>query len=126
MEKNITNYDLSNQKMINQIDRMDHDICSLTLRASVPCISITGLKHLQIGKVKMSSKITYTAIIEFLFKTLNIPQAWILSIEPTSFISNETHIFLISEQIKCHVYKTFVRYFSSIPKEKKLFVKIKY
>jgi hypothetical protein len=128
MEGNITNYALTNQKILNKLDRMDYDIQNLSLRAGSPCVSITGLKYLQFGKFKKFGKSSYKDLIYALFKILKLPYAWILAIEPyhpKTFLPAETHIFLISDQIKRFVFNSIVKYIRSNT-IKKVYVKVKY
>jgi hypothetical protein len=117
--KNMSNcYNLSNQKLLYEINVLDQNIHFLKCRALIsPCISITGCDKLQIYPlVKHSSgEPPINDVIPKLFRLLNIPNFWIHSIEnPHQHnklnLPSTINIYLITDNIKMYVYNTLLKY----------------
>jgi hypothetical protein len=111
-------YNLSNQKLLHEINVLEHNIDILKCRAlTSPCISIKGFDKLQIHPIKYNStESPVHDVIHKLFMLLNIPNFWIHSIEnPHNHIKpnnlpSTVNIYLITDNIKMHVYNTLLKY----------------
>jgi hypothetical protein len=111
-------YNLSNQKLLHEINVLDQKIHFLKNRAlNSPCISITGCDKLQIYPLlkHTSSELPINDVIQKLFRLLNIPNFWIHSIENLHQhnkpnLPSTVNIYLITDNIKIYVYNTLLKY----------------
>jgi hypothetical protein len=112
-------YNLSNQKLLHEINVLDHNIDILKCRAlTSPCISITGFDKLQIHPLikHNSTESPIHDVIHKLFMLLNIPNFWIHSIEnpqnpiKLNHLPSSVNICLITDNIKMYVYNTLLKY----------------
>jgi len=118
-QKTMSNcYNLTNPKLLHEINVLEHNIDILKCRAlTSPCISIKGFDKLQIHPIKYNStESPVHDVIHKLFMLLNIPNFWIHSIENTQNPVNPNHlpssikICLITDNIKMYVYNTLLKY----------------
>ena len=112
-------YNLSNQKVLHEIDILDQNILFLKHRTlASPCITITGFDKLQICPLtkRPSVEPPINDVIQKLFMLLNIPQFWIHSIENMCNtvkpyrLPSKVNIYLITDNVKMHVYNTLLKY----------------
>jgi len=112
-------YNLSNQKLLHEINVLDQNIHFLKCRTlASPCISISGFDKLRIcSLMKQTSKeLNINEVIQKLFRQLNIPSFWIHSIEnPHNHIRHNhlpstVNIYLVTDNIKTYVYNTLLKY----------------
>jgi hypothetical protein len=125
-------YKLANQKILQKTTDMEEDIFYLRLRTfKAPCILISGLDKLQIHKGINHSETEkhYVNIVHSLFKLLNIPISWILSIDNHLESTNpkcippEVLVTLITDNLKLFVYKTLTNYIKET-NQKRIFFKL--
>lgn len=104
-------YDISKQKLLNELDILDQNIHFLKCRTlNSPCITITGFDNLKIYPMmkQTSVKPSIHDVIYQLFLNLNIPYSWIFAIEnPNKHVIN---IYLVTDNIKMYVYNTLLKY----------------
>ncbi len=110
-------------KMQYQLDNLQYDIQILRQRnQQSPCISITGLRSLELYKTtrKCNKEIDMSSVILMLFSLLKIPTDWILFIghpprvRHKNTIPFEAYIYLTSDSIKLSVYRTLLNYLRKI------------
>ena len=113
-----SSYNLINQKILQKTADMEDDIFCLRQRTfTAPCILINGLEKLHISKsVKhVEHEKSYINVIHNLFRLLNMPISWILSINPientkSNCIPSEVSITLITDNVKLFVYKSLTNH----------------
>ena len=112
-------YNLSNQKLLHEINILDQNIHFLKYRTlSSPCITITGFNKLKIGPLMKWSSVDppISDVIQKLFMLLNITHFWIHTIEdPYSNVKpyrllSTVNIYLIADNIKKYVYNKLSKY----------------
>jgi hypothetical protein len=116
-------YKLANQRILQKTTDMEEDIYYLRLRTfKAPCILITGLEKLHLSKsIKhYENEQPYVNVIHTLFRLLNMPISWILSIDNSSentkpnCIPSEVLIILITDNVKLFVYRTLKHHFKDV------------
>ncbi len=113
-----SSYNLINQKILQKTADMEDDIFYLRQRTfKAPCILIHGLEKLHISKSMkhVEHEKPYINVIHNLFRLLNMPISWILSINPfentkSNCIPSEVSITLITDNVKLFVYKTLTNH----------------
>jgi hypothetical protein len=113
-------YNLSNQKLLQQINVLDQNVHFLKCRIlNPPCITITGFDKLRICPLIRHTSVEnppINAIIKKLFLLLDIPNIWIHSIEnpqnniEPNHLPSTVNIYLITDNIKMYVYETLLKY----------------
>jgi hypothetical protein len=106
------------QQLLHEIDVLDQNIHALQHRIlTPPCITIQGFDKLQICSLirPASDEPAYKEVIRKLFMMLKIPYFWIHTVENPRghlyHLPSTLNIFLITDDIKMHVYKALLHYF---------------